>query len=87
MHTFGHVAEQWPPQQIGVCPLPLQSVSAWHAFGHGWNAGFKQTPDVLRFGSIVLAEVQQISPFIVLQSVSPAHPFGHSEAAVQMGVS
>jgi hypothetical protein len=87
LHTLGHVAEQWPAQQIGAWPLPLQSVSCWHARGQASNAGFKQTPDALRFGSSAFADVQQISPFIVLQSVSPAQPFGHSEAAVQRGVS
>jgi len=45
----------------------------------------RQRPVALRFGSTAPAEVQQISPFIVLQFESPVHAVGHSLAGVHIG--
>lgn len=39
---------------------------------------------MLRFGSIVFTDVQQISPLFVAQSVLVLHAFGHKLAAVQI---
>jgi hypothetical protein len=83
-HAFGHVAEQIPSQQIGVVPLEVQSADVLHAFKQGSVAGFKQRPLALRLGSSASTDVQQISPWLLLHSVSDAHDFGHLLAGVQM---
>ena len=83
-HAFGHVAEQTPSQQIGLVLLELQSEDVLHAFRHGSVAGFKQSPLATRLGSSAPTDVQQISPWLLLQSESRAHDFGHLLAGVQM---
>jgi hypothetical protein len=86
VQLFGHVAAQTPWQQMGVVADPLQSEDVEHCLGHVEKAGLRHTPLVARSGSRAGAEVQQISPFAVLQSESPEHPVGHLLAAVQMWV-
>jgi hypothetical protein len=82
---LAQVAAQSPLQQIGDVSEPAQSEDVVHALGQVADDGLRQMPLVLRFGSRLLAEVQQISPPAVLQSVSPLHPVGHSFAGVQSG--
>jgi hypothetical protein len=81
---LAQVAAQSPLQQIGDVREPAQSEDVVHALGQVVDDGLRQMPLVLRFGSRLVAEVQQISPPAVLQSVSALQPVGHSFAGVQI---
>jgi hypothetical protein len=85
-HDFGQLGEQKPPQQMLELAWPAQSDDVEQALGQIVEAGFRQRPFELRFGSRALADRQQISPDAVLHSVSEAHPVGQLLAAVQMDV-
>ena len=86
VQSFGQLAAQIPRQQSGVVGDPLQSSDDVHERGHVAFDGLRQTPSVDSAGSTVDAEVQQISPLVVLQSESAEHPLGHSPCVVQIGV-
>jgi hypothetical protein len=66
--------------------MVAQSAEVVHAVGQGSYVGFKQTPLALKLGSTVFADVQQISPLVVSQSVLVPHAFGQRLAGVQNGV-
>jgi hypothetical protein len=83
LHDFGQLVEQMPSQQISPA-LVEQSVEALHVFGQGEYVGFRQSPSLLRFGSMSFTVVQQISPEAVSHSELFAHDFGHSEGGRQM---
>jgi hypothetical protein len=82
-HCFAQVAAQSPLQQSGA-EGESQLADESHCFGHGSAAGFKQRPVALRLGSSLPTEVQQISPWRLLQSPSAVQDFGHLLAGVQM---
>jgi hypothetical protein len=86
VQTLGQLAAQTPRQQSGVDGAPWQSSDDVHDRGHVPFDELTHTPSVDSDGSIVDADVQQYSPFIVLQSESAVHPVGHSFSAVQIGV-
>ncbi len=86
VQTLRQLAEQIPRQQSGVEESPVQSSDDVHVRGHVVFDGLRHTPSVESAGSTVDAEVQQISPLLVLQSESAEHPVGHSLCAVQIGV-
>jgi hypothetical protein len=85
VQTFGQVAAQIPRQQSGALGAPEQSSDEVHVRGHVPFAGLMHTPSVESPGSTVDAEVQQISPSVVLQSESAEHPVGHRLSVVQIG--
>jgi hypothetical protein len=82
--VFAQVVEQMPSQQISLAAV-LQSVDCVQVFGQVAYAGFRQRPVALMCGSICGIEVQQISPFGVLQSLLAAQGFGQSESGTQNG--
>jgi hypothetical protein len=84
VHDLAHVAAQVPLQQSS--PVDAQSAEVVHAFGQGSFAGLRHKPLAFRLGSTVLAEVQQTSPLVVLQSLDVAHVLGQRLAAVQIDV-
>jgi hypothetical protein len=86
VQVLGQLAAQSPWQQIGVVDDPLQSADDIHSLGHAVIDGLRHTPCEPSPGSSTDAEVQQASPFAVLQSASLEQPVGQSLAAVQMGV-
>ncbi len=86
VHTFTQLAAQTPRQQSGALEAPEQSSDEVQVRGHVALDGFMHTPSVESAGSMVDAEVQQISPLPVLQSASAEHPVGHWLCVVQIGV-
>lgn len=86
LQTVGQLAAQMPRQQSGVEEAPMQSSEDVHVRGHAVFDGLRHKPSVVSAGSTVDAEVQQISPSVVLQSESAEHPVGHSPGVVQIGV-
>ncbi len=82
LHAFAHELAHTPLQHS--CPVVAQSADVVHAFGHGSFCGFRHNPAAFRFGSIVFADVQQISPDVVLQSVDVEHALGQRLAGVQI---
>jgi hypothetical protein len=88
LHDFGHEELQMPSQQMGFAAS--QSVDWLHTFGQKLApscpvyVGFRHRPGTLRLGSSLPTDVQQTSPFVVLQSLLDEHDFGHTFAAVQM---
>jgi hypothetical protein len=86
VQVLGQLAAQSPWQQMGVDDVERQSADVVHALGQAVIDGLTHTPETPSAGSSLGAEVQQTSPFAVLQSVSAEHWVGQSLAAVQMGV-
>jgi hypothetical protein len=83
LQDCGQVAWQMPLQHSS--PSERQSLELAHACGHCAYNGFKHRPEAVSDVSSVFAEVQQISPMLVWQSVLVAHCFGHSFAGRQIG--
>jgi hypothetical protein len=81
-HCLPQVFAHTPAQHS--CPVALQSADVVQDFGHGSYIGFKQRPATLSDGSTVFADVQQISPLPVLQSLLVMHPRGQRFAGTQM---
>ena len=82
VHDFAHVCAQRPLQQSGA--VRSQSEETLHVFAQGAYWLLRQRPGVLKLGSTVSTDVQQISPWLVAQSVLAVHAFGHLLAGRQM---